>query len=331
MSGVDDQADHEELADASQSDELADVAAEADHEDNFKVTTGAVMVTTSQDRKRTWCFGPKEVKAVDDIMFIHLAAKKHTSAYMLTYLCQADDKKERVPCSILAKVDVVDAMVDLKNQTRLSLLEVQHEPEEGRKAMRYRNKGIRKKVLQLPVVGHIGVPDVADVKGLAMRVMLTPASGKGSGGIWMELTPANLDYVCRAVAAQFHAGGSTTKSDKRKSRKSPNTGESVPENSAHVDVENDIGSDGFDCDSQIADGRGEVDGDSGNSQAGTGDIEVGTVAVGEIGGIDCSELGSSDDQCMSSPEQSVSTSSSAHHTAKKAMTVLDYLCRHTSA
>jgi len=153
------------------------------------------------------------VKVVDGHTIVNTASKKHTSAYMITHLCSPGDKKERSPRYILGKVDVVDQMVELKNQKRRGLVGAKHEGT-GRGKQQYRKKCIVKKVPGLPEAVTI---DVADVRGLSMEVVLTPASGKGSG-IWMELLPVSLNYVCEEIAAQFHAGGSSGKTAKRNSK-----------------------------------------------------------------------------------------------------------------
>ena len=54
----------------------------------------------------------------------------------------------------------------------------------------------------MPEIVTIRTPVVGDVGSVEMKVLCTPACGKGKG-LYMELSTANLDYVANVCAASL--------------------------------------------------------------------------------------------------------------------------------
>ena len=327
----------------------------ADHEeplcnDMFAIVSGATIVKTvkgvhNSKSSRWWCFAPSEVKTVDDRQFIHVAAVKSSMRAFLTHMCDPIGK-DRVPAQMLAKTDVIETLLALKNSLRLRLLGASTDSKGRMKPCR--TKDMKKKKLELPEFDTIVVPDFGDVKGgLGMQVLLTPVRGKGASGIWVELKPENLQYMCEAVADQYRSGGSAEKEQAKAKRKSTASNKSKGDSPDLEDVHKDSGEaeqtaddiDGND-DSGVVDDGG-LDLDTGSVQDEV-EEEIDDSIDNEVDNSGGSDLGASNDQpiedtagpsAFESPPSLSATSSStvgavdSPHPAKKLKTIKDWLNR----
>jgi hypothetical protein len=147
-------------------------------------------------RNRSWVLPHDVVKDVEGKMFVMIAARISGVRALITHQVQTDERSDQ----ILAKTNVIEQLTELKNVERYAALG--HNHAQGRFP---RTKGSTVKKMQLPEVAAICGPDFGDVKGLELLFLLTPAGGKGHG-LWVELNPANITYMCKAVEQQFSCG-----------------------------------------------------------------------------------------------------------------------------
>ena len=82
---------------------------------------------------------------------------------------------------------------------------------------RFRSKKCRENKLLLPAYVDITAPTIDGIEGISMKVLTTP--GKNAQAmLWIELSPATVEFVVRAMHKQIEGGG-VDKKPRRKSRK----------------------------------------------------------------------------------------------------------------
>ena len=120
------------------------------------------------------------------------------------------DQEDRIHTRPLSKTDIVEQVSSLRNSAYYSLLEDEDEMNEGKEDLGLdgpvdrvlRRNRPRKSMDELPKVVTLSAPDITDIAGVQMRVLMH----KPGQALWVELNEANLNYFRLVVEQQIEKG-----------------------------------------------------------------------------------------------------------------------------
>ena len=121
-----------------------------------------------------------------------------------------NDQEDRIHTRPLSKTDIVEQVSSLRNSAYYSLLEDEADMNEGKEDLGLdgpvdrvlRRNRPRKSMDELPKVVTLSAPDIMDIAGVQMRVLMH----KPGQALWVELTEANLNYFRLVIEQQIAKG-----------------------------------------------------------------------------------------------------------------------------
>ena len=175
----------------------------ADGDLRFEIAAGAYQIKLENRvrKSRPWFIPPDELCVIDGNVYFRATKRSNFIVSLVCLACRTDQRSRAY--AILKKVDIFKQLLKAKRGVfREQAIGAIQAAAADRKARCHRAKGIVKNLLLMPEIIEINAPAVFEVPGMVVNVRATKSSGNRDF-LWMELTPANLTYLSRAVRTQW--------------------------------------------------------------------------------------------------------------------------------
>jgi hypothetical protein len=148
---------------------------------------------------------PLPIKEIEGCRFFQCSKSNHPLKRLLlsgtAYGVSSAQYIKALPCT-----DILERLKALKDKEFEKSVPIPH----GRRR-RYSNRETKVVVLSLPETCTIQAPNINDVDGIHMKVVLC----KPSKGLWVELKSENIEYIRESVLSQLGEGTVARRSHKR--------------------------------------------------------------------------------------------------------------------